>query len=96
MILAIGQLFTNLEHFLTHIVFSFETFLTFFSGLIGRSWAMLFVGAGYDVCLYDLSADQLTTAKIDIEKQLYELEVNGRFFVSSSMIRTSFIFIRSF
>jgi len=47
------------------------------SGLIGRSWAMLFVGAGYDVCLYDLSAEQLTAAKIDIEKQLKELERNN-------------------
>jgi L-gulonate 3-dehydrogenase len=35
---------------------------------------MLFVGAGYDVCLYDLSTDQLAAAKVDIEKQLYELE----------------------
>jgi L-gulonate 3-dehydrogenase len=44
------------------------------SGLIGRSWAMLFVGAGYKVCLFDVSMDQLKSAHVEIGKQLEELE----------------------
>jgi len=47
------------------------------SGLIGRSWAMLFAGVGYKVSIYDINKDQLAVALIDIEKQLRELKEKG-------------------
>ena len=44
------------------------------SGLIGRGWAMLFAGGGYNVYLYDVENSQLTNAKKYIEEQLVRLE----------------------
>jgi len=44
------------------------------SGLIGRSWAMLFAGAGYKVTIYDINHDQLSLALKDIDTQLHELK----------------------
>lgn len=46
------------------------------SGLIGRSWAMLFCGAGYNVSMYDVSQDLVTKALADIDHQLHELEAS--------------------
>lgn len=37
---------------------------------------MLFAGAGYNVQLYDLNADQLKAALADIDSQLKLLHVN--------------------
>jgi len=47
------------------------------SGLIGRSWSMLFVGAGYSVSLYDIVADNVDVALADIQQQLVTLETKG-------------------
>lgn len=44
------------------------------SGLIGRSWAMLFAAAGYNVVMYDLEEAQLTGALEYIKQQLNDLE----------------------
>jgi len=33
-----------------------------FSGLIGRSWAMVFASGGFKVKLYDIAQQQLTSA----------------------------------
>uniref|UniRef100_A0A3P9DFS2 L-gulonate 3-dehydrogenase n=1 Tax=Maylandia zebra TaxID=106582 RepID=A0A3P9DFS2_9CICH len=44
------------------------------SGLIGRSWAMLFVSGGYNVKIYDNQPGQSTKAITEIKKQLVELE----------------------
>ncbi|KAH9503703.1 Crystallin, lambda 1 [Bulinus truncatus] len=47
------------------------------SGLIGRSFSMLFVSAGYKVVVYDIEPKQLEAAKNDIWKQLVSLEDQG-------------------
>ncbi|KAJ1528750.1 hypothetical protein ONE63_007137 [Megalurothrips usitatus] len=44
------------------------------SGLIGRSWAMLFAGAGYKVRLFDIEPKQVESALKEIASQINELE----------------------
>jgi len=44
------------------------------SGLIGRSWAMLFAAAGYKVVMFDLHEKQLSDALVYIKQQLTDLE----------------------
>ncbi|EYC00792.1 hypothetical protein Y032_0113g406 [Ancylostoma ceylanicum] len=44
------------------------------SGLIGSCWATLFVSAGYSVCLYDISTNQLETSKQTVLKNLQKLK----------------------
>ncbi|XP_038125525.1 lambda-crystallin homolog [Cyprinodon tularosa] len=44
------------------------------SGLIGRSWAMVFVSGGYRVKIYDNQPGQASKAITEIRKQLEELE----------------------
>ncbi|XP_012735512.2 lambda-crystallin homolog [Fundulus heteroclitus] len=44
------------------------------SGLIGRSWAMVFVSGGYRVKIYDNQLGQAAKAVTEIRKQLEELE----------------------
>ncbi|KAK9537216.1 hypothetical protein VZT92_004851 [Zoarces viviparus] len=44
------------------------------SGLIGRSWAMVFVSGGYSVKIYDNQPGQSANAITEIRKQLEELE----------------------
>nr|XP_039259627.1 lambda-crystallin homolog [Styela clava] len=47
------------------------------SGLIGKSWAMLFASAGYQVLIYDVDEDQLSRAIESIGTQLDEFEKSG-------------------
>ncbi|XP_076663455.1 beta Hydroxy acid dehydrogenase 1 [Andrena cerasifolii] len=47
------------------------------SGLIGRSWAMLFAGVGYNVVIYDIVEEQIAKALEDIHQQLNRLESGG-------------------
>jgi len=47
------------------------------SGLIGRSWAMLFAAAGYNVCLYDIKHEQVSAALDNILVQLKDLSTQG-------------------
>uniref|UniRef100_F1L3G5 Lambda-crystallin n=2 Tax=Ascaris TaxID=6251 RepID=F1L3G5_ASCSU len=45
-------------------------------GLIGSYWGTLFASAGYNVCLYDISAEKIEAAKKSIEKKLRLLEID--------------------
>lgn len=47
------------------------------SGLIGRSWAMIFASVGYQVVLYDIIPEQVEDALKQTEHDLRELETNG-------------------
>ncbi|XP_016118060.1 lambda-crystallin-like, partial [Sinocyclocheilus grahami] len=44
------------------------------SGLIGRSWAMVFLSGGYKVKIYDNEPGQASGAITEIRKQLEELQ----------------------
>ena len=47
------------------------------SGLVGKSWAVIFSKAGYNVTLYDTSKPQLDAALLSINNQLVEFEKQG-------------------
>ena len=47
------------------------------SGLIGKSWSVLFCRAGYEVCLYDIDEKQVSNALSGILESLKELEGKG-------------------
>ncbi|WAR06742.1 CRYL1-like protein [Mya arenaria] len=52
-------------------------FLFSSSGLIGRSWSMLFAAADFDVEMYDIDEKQLQGAMAEVRTQLAELERLG-------------------
>jgi len=47
------------------------------SGLIGKSWAMIFASVGYKVVLFDVEAAQVTKALENIKAELLEFEAAG-------------------
>lgn len=49
----------------------------YFSGLIGKQWAMLFAAQGYTVVLYDVISEQVTQALSFIRAELSSLQEAG-------------------
>ncbi|XP_023332864.1 lambda-crystallin [Eurytemora carolleeae] len=47
------------------------------SGLIGKSWAMIFASVGYEVKLFDVEPSQVSTALENIKSELLEFEEAG-------------------
>ncbi|XP_061390189.1 lambda-crystallin homolog [Musca vetustissima] len=47
------------------------------SGLIGRSWSMLFASVGYQVMLFDIQPEQVANALKETQKELNSLEAKG-------------------
>merc|ERR1712002_540178 len=47
------------------------------SGLIGKSWAMIFASVGYKVVLFDVESSQVKTALENIKAELLEFEAAG-------------------
>merc|ERR1712142_22931 len=47
------------------------------SGLIGKSWAMIFASVGYKVVLFDVESSQVTKALENIKAELVEFEAAG-------------------
>lgn len=47
------------------------------SGLIGRSWSMLFAGVGYEVQLYDVVSENVKTALQLLDTELKRLQSDG-------------------
>jgi len=57
---------------------STETVLIIGSGIVGKSWAMLFASAGHQVRLYDSYPEALAAAPKQINEQLKSLEAKGQ------------------
>jgi L-gulonate 3-dehydrogenase len=51
--------------------------LTYFRGLVGRGWAMLFAAYGFRVSLYNVNPARVQVALDDIKTQLENLSENG-------------------
>lgn len=47
------------------------------SGLIGRSWSMIFASQAYDVYLYDVAPEAVDKALVLLKEQLDSLESSG-------------------
>ena len=47
------------------------------SGMIGRSWAMIFAGSGFKVCIYDSVYKQVEDGLREIRSQLEYLNSEG-------------------
>lgn len=47
------------------------------SGLVGKSWAMIFASAGYRVSLYDVEPSQVKKALENIKDELVQFEKDG-------------------
>ena len=47
------------------------------SGLVGKSWAMIFASVGYKVSLYDIDSNQVDRALENIAAELEQFEKDG-------------------
>lgn len=62
------------------------------SGLIGRSWAVLFSRGGYRVVLYDVKEQLMAEALVVIQQQLQSLHQSD-LLLGTSIIIFNFLFI---
>lgn len=51
--------------------------LTFYSGLVGQSWAIVFSTARFRVRIYDCLPEKLTEGIAEIQKKMKDLELRG-------------------
>jgi len=47
------------------------------SGIVGKSYAMMFAGAGYNVSMYDIVPEKVTAALSDVKEQMKLFERDG-------------------
>lgn len=59
------------------LLFFLNKSIFFHSGLIGQSWAMIFAGHNFNVCLYDIKPEMAVSAISSVKEKLESFESQG-------------------